>query len=124
MGVFASLLNNTFTIWQPERASDGQGGWLVAYSSLGTVLGRMRPRGGSEMDTADREERNVPHVLYVTAGGSVAEQIGRECLITPAGDAARVFEVQGVREPSLAGEHLEIDCFQRQLAANEVISGS
>lgn len=122
--VFNSLLNNSFTAWQPQRADDGQGGWLLSYSNVGTVQGRLRPRGGSELNVADQDERRVPHVLYVKASDTVGSQIGRDFLITPAADATLIFQVQGVREPSLAGEHLEIDCYQRQLAANEVLGGS
>lgn len=124
MGVFESLLNNSFVAWQPQRTADGQGGWLLTYSSVGAVQGRLRPRSSSEIDMADQAERRVSHVLYVAADGSVAGQIGRDFLVTPAAEPARIFQVEGVREPSLAGEHLEIDCFQRQLAANEVLSGS
>ncbi len=124
MGVFDSLLNNGFTAWQPQRASDGQGGWAVTYTAVGVVQGRMRPRSGRETDVADQVEQRVTHTLYVLASGSVAGQIGRDFLITPTGDATRVFEVMGVREPSLAGEHLEIDCWQRQNAANELLVAS
>ena len=126
--VFTSMLNNTFVAGQPHRVSDGQGGWLVSYVSLGTVQGRMAPRmGEGETEVADNEEWEVMHVLYVEADDAVGTAIARDYLITlPAAyeDPERVYEVKGVREPSLANEHLEIDCLQRQLAANEVLSGT
>lgn len=124
MSVFESLLNRSFTAWQPQRSDDGQGGWLLSYASVGSVPGRMRPRSGSEFDLADQPEERVDHVLYVSSDDAVGSQIGRDFLITPVGEAERVFQVQGVREPSLASEHLEIDCWQRQLAANEILGGS
>jgi head-tail adaptor len=118
--IFRSLLNNTFTVWQPQRSSDGQGGWLTTYASVGTVLGRMVPRGGSEADVADSEERQMSHVLYVQPG-TVADQVARGWLVT-LNDLT--VEVQGVREPSLAGKHLEIDCRERQIGSSEVLVGS
>lgn len=122
MSVFSSLLNSTFSAYKPQKTADGQGGWLTTYTNVGTVAGRMRPRAGSELDVADSEEQRVSYVLYVEAADAVGAQIGREWLITDADD--RDYIVQGVREPSLAGKHLEIDCIQRQLAANEVLTGS
>lgn len=124
MTVFSSLLNRAYVAWQPQRTSDGQGGFVVSFASVGQVQGRMSQRSGSEVDVADSEERQVSHTFFVGADDSVGAQIGRDFLITPADDVNRTFIVQGVREPSLAGEHLEIDCYQRQLAANEVLIGS
>jgi head-tail adaptor len=121
MTVFKSLLNNTFTAWQPQRTSDGQGGWLTTYVSAGTVRGRMRPRSSSEAVVGDREERQVTHTLYVEAGHAVGAQIRRGWLIEL---GSLLVEVQAVREPSQADEHLEIDCRERQLESNEVLSGS
>ncbi len=122
MSVFTSLLNGIFAVYKPQKTADGQGGWITSYASVGSVAGRMRPRGGRELDVADSEEQQVPHVLYVKATDAVGMLIGREWLITDAD--GRNYTVQGVREPSLAGKHLEIDCMQRQLAANEVLTGS
>ena len=36
---FLALLISTFTVSRPTRASDGQGGWLMAYVDVGTVAG-------------------------------------------------------------------------------------
>lgn len=110
MIVFQSLLNNTFTVERRERTSDGQGGWEISYASLGTVEGRIRPASGREREVAAAEERQLSHVLYVVA----SEDIARGDRVT-CGDL--VVEVLGVREPSLAGEHLEIDCLEVQVEA-------
>ena len=107
MTVFESLLNNTFTVARRDRAPDGQGGWAISYEAIGTVEGRIRPASGSERDVADREERQITHVLYVLAGEDVARGDRVTC-----GDL--VVEVLGVREPSEAGHHYEIDCLERQ----------
>ena len=114
MTVFESLLNNTFTISRRLRVSDGQGGWPIAYSELGTVQGRIRPASSNERVVAASEEQQISHVLYVLAGSDVARGDLVEC-----GDLA--VDVLGVREPSLAGEHLEVDCLERQQETAEEI---
>ena len=112
MTVFTSLLNNTFTVSRRVRSPDGQGGHSIAYLELGTVEGRIRPASASEQVVADSEEQQISHVLYVAAGSDVARGDLVEC-----GELA--VEVLGVREPSLAGEHLEIDCLERQNESTE-----
>jgi len=107
MKVFQSLLNNTFTVERRDRISDGQGGWAIVLSELSTVEGRIRPATTAEREIAATEERQITHVLYVEAPGDIARGDQVTC-----GDL--VVEVMGVREPSLAGRHLEIDCLERQ----------
>jgi SPP1 family predicted phage head-tail adaptor len=104
---FESLLNNEFSVARMARTSDGQGGWIEAPEVLGTVRGRMRPATGREREVAAQEQREISHVLYVLAG----EDIARGDLVTGGGVTV---EVQGIREPSLAGHHLEIDCQEIQ----------
>lgn len=107
MGVFESLLNRTFTSYRRERTSDGQGGWVVSYNELGEVEGRIRPATSKEREVAAQQGREVTHVLYVLAEEDV-ERGDREVY----GDLT--VEVAGIREPSRAGEHLEVDCVERQ----------
>lgn len=107
MTVFESLLNNTFTVERRRRSPDGQGGWSIDYVAIGTVEGRLRPATSRERETAALEERQITHVFYVVAGTDVV----RGDRVT--GDGVSV-EVEGIREPSRADEHLEIDCNERQ----------
>lgn len=107
MGVFDSLLNNTFTVERRLRASDGQGGWSIAYSEVGTLDGRICPRTSAERVVAESEEEQITHVLYCRTG----EDIARGDRVT-VGDLT--VEVLGIREPSEADEHWEIDCLERQ----------
>ncbi len=108
MSVFSSLLNQEFTTTRPSRVSDGQGGWTVSYTTVGVVRGRLRPASAEERSVAAQEQRRISHVLYVAAG----EDIARGDLVT--GDSVTV-EVLGVREPSRAGQHLELDCQETQI---------
>lgn len=112
MSVFESLLNNEFVISRRERTSDGRGGWLVTMNELATVRGRLRPATSQERQTAALEQRIISHVLYVAADTDIArgDQV--------AGDGI-VVDVVGVREPSRADHHLEIDCLEQQLEQAE-----
>lgn len=102
-----SLFNNTFTIERIGRTGDGHGNFLKSRSSVGTVSGRIRPASGREREVAAQEGREITHVLYV----SVETDIGRGDRVT-CGDL--VVEVLGLREPSKAGHHLEVDCLEQQ----------
>lgn len=107
MSVFEGLLNNTFTVERRDRLADGQGGWTIVYAEVGAVRGRICPSTGKERVIADSEEQQITHVLYVVAGENVARGDRVTC-----GDL--VVEVLGVREPSEADHHWEIDCLERQ----------
>jgi SPP1 family predicted phage head-tail adaptor len=110
--VFESLLNNTFTVSRRLRISDGQGGWTVAWAEIGTIEGRIRPASSAVREIAAQEGRDISHVLYLVAGADVARGDLVEC-------GELDVEVQGVREPSLAGHHLEVDCLERQAESTE-----
>jgi len=103
----ALLYNQTFTITRTERTPNGVGGWEEAPVVVGTVRGRLRPASGAEREIARQEGRELSHVLYVAADTDIA----RGYTVTGAG---ATVEVQGVRNPSHADHHLEIDCRERQ----------
>lgn len=107
MGVFESLRNNTFSVERRLRVSDGKGGWTIAYESAGTIEGRIRPTTLKERLVADSAEAQISHVLYCAAD----EDVARGDRVT-VGDLT--VEVLGIREPSEAGKHWEIDCLERQ----------
>lgn len=111
--LFSALMNNSFATYRPSRASDGQGGWGRAYTPMGTVSGRIRPATSTEREVALQEQRHITHVLYIEPG----TDLQRGDLVIYSGsesDRELSVEVQGVREPSLAGHHLELDCLEVQ----------
>lgn len=108
MGVFDSLLNNTFAVSRIWRTSDGMGGWDEAWIAIGFVAGRLRPASSAERESAAQQQRDLSHVLYVRD----TADIERGDRVT--GDEVTV-EVLGVREPSRSDHHLEIDCREIQL---------
>jgi head-tail adaptor len=72
----------------------------------------MRPASGAEREVAAQEQRHISHVLYVVAD----EDIERGDRVEGAGLAV---EVLGIREPSRAGHHWEIDCLEVQREESE-----
>jgi SPP1 family predicted phage head-tail adaptor len=112
LGVFQSMLNKDVAIEHRQRTPDGQGGWVIGYVAGDTVRGRIRPASSSEREVAQKEERQITHVLYVVAGTDIRR-----------GDRVTVdgltVEVDAIREPSKAGHHLEIDCLEKQVEEPE-----
>lgn len=106
MSHIESLFNNEFAITRLARVSDGQGGWTQVPATVATVVGRVRPASATERAVAAQEQRQISHVLYL-----LPADIARGDLVTGAGLTALV---QGVREPSRAGRHLEVDCLETQ----------
>lgn len=121
MTVFTSLLITTFTHERRRRTPDGQGGWSIDYVEQGTVTGRIRPATSSERQLAMQEERQVTHVFYCQADEDVRR--GDRLTATSPGGYQLVVDVDALREPSLAGEHYEFDCNERQ-AEESVEEGS
>jgi SPP1 family predicted phage head-tail adaptor len=115
--VFESLLNHDFAVARRRRTPDGQGGWVFDYVPVGTVRGRIRPASSQEREVAASEERQVSHVFYCLAGEDIAR--GDRLLV-----GELVVDVDAVKEPSLAGEHLEIECLERQQEESTVEVGS
>ena len=110
MRAFDALLNQSFTISRRARIDDGRGGAPVTYTEIGVEMGRIRPASSTERQVAAQEGRQISHVLYVRGGAD----IGRGDQVEGAG---LLVDVLGVREPSRAGHHLEIDCLERQTEA-------
>lgn len=107
MSVIEGLFTHEFTISRTEYVSNGQGGWSRVPVEVGTIRGRLRPLGGAERIVADQQQRQITHVLYCLATADIArgDQVD---------GAGLVVEVLGVREPSQAGHHLEVDCREVQ----------
>lgn len=108
MSHIETLFNTTFTVSVKARTSDGRGGWAVSWKEAGSVVGRMRPASAAERLMAAQRQATLSHVLYVSA----EEAIQRGNRVS---DGERAWEVVAVREPSLAGHHLEIECQETQL---------
>ncbi len=107
MSLFSTLLNHDFTVRRRTRTNAGHGRWPIGYEDIGTVRGRLRPASSGERQVAAQEGRQITHVFYCEAGADIAR--GDEL-----DGADKTVEVLGVRNPSQAGHHLEIDCLEQQ----------
>src|SRR3972149_2565779 len=67
MTVFQSLLNHNFAVERRVRTLDHQGGWLINYSPINAILGRLRPASSAEIIAAQQEQRRLSHSFYCVA---------------------------------------------------------
>lgn len=119
--IIAAGFNNSFAVERRTRVDDGQGGWVITYAETedSPIRGRIRPANSNERMVADSEERQITHVLYTLQG----EDIARGDRVTVQGGGLTV-EILGIREPSEAGHHWEIDCLEKQYEETEGLEGS
>ncbi len=115
-----SLFGDTFTVERRTRTHDGMGGWIIGYTAIGTVAGRIRPATSEEITVALQEQRKITHVLYVDG----AEDIQRGDRLSMNGLSVPLLtvDVVGVRVPSQVYHHLEIDCNEVQQEATDSIT--
>lgn len=110
MTFFDTLLNNDFIVYKRLQLPDGQGGWYKQFTAMyDTVAGRIRPVTAKEREVAMQQEWQISHILYT----NVVENIERGDIVSLL-DGSLYVEIMGVREPSMNGHHLEIDCLERQ----------
>ncbi len=107
MALIEMLFNQDVTIWRRTREPDGQGGWLIDYVEVEQARGRLRPASDTEREEALREQRAISHVLYLLHGTDIVrgDQVNVDGI---------VLDVLGIREPSRAGYHIEVDCAEQQ----------
>lgn len=122
--VFQSLLNYSFYAVRTTRTSDGQGGWSIGFEDLPRIDGRLRPASGREREVASQEQRVVTHVFYCETAANIARgDYISPGAITINGSSLEsddiIVKVDGIREPSTAGEHYEIDCIEYQFELSE-----
>jgi len=117
MPLIEMLFNQVVTVWRRERTPDLQGGWPITYEQVGTPRGRVRPASSAEQETAAAQGREITHVAYVLHGTDIVrgDQVDVDGL---------TLDVLGVREPSRAGYHLEVDCRERQAETANVEAGT
>lgn len=106
---FLSLLNNEFDLYELANTHDGQGGFVKSHVFFGVVRGRIRPNSPSNSLFGQQLQQKVTHTLYLASPSSIERGWA-------VGWGGMMFKVLAVRQPSLAGHHLEIDLemFQRE----------
>ncbi len=107
---FENLLNNTATVYRDGTpTSDGQGGWTSTNGSVANISVRVSVGGGSEKRIAYLDARQITHVVYCMPGSNVKR--GDKLVIA---EKNLELQVLDVKEPSLMGHHLELECREIQ----------
>lgn len=106
----AVKLNRLLTLEAPMRASDGSGGFVESWQTVGTlwseiVAGAGRDRGGVEVTFS-----TVPY--RITVRGAPQGSPRRPVVAQRLRDGGRVFHILAVTERDAAGQYLM--CFARE----------
>ena len=76
MGLHGRFRTHIFAVERATRTSDGQGGWVAAWSSVGVVSGSLQPAAVAETTAADQERAEARWSLYTDpAPGVVADDV-------------------------------------------------
>jgi len=110
MGIDA-LLTSACTIQRRQRSkAPSGGGWATSWEQVDAVLGYVRSMGTSVADDPSQPQGRVSYRVYMRVGADVQQ---RDRILVDGHE----LEVIGVREPSAAGYHLEIDAAEWQTEA-------
>ena len=99
--ISASLYNQTLTLQTKTLTADGQGGFTEAWADSGSFRARISPLSSAERLIQDKVTSMTTHRIYCD-----------NMTVSPEdrikwGDY--YFEIIGIRNPSEAYHHLEID---------------
>lgn len=101
MSISRGLLNQTLTIQNRSEVDDGMGGITFTWADLGSFKGRISPISAQERLMQDKTGMTTTHRIYCDP-----------MTVSPK-DRIRwgsyYFEIIGIRNPSEAYHHLEID---------------
>lgn len=67
----ASLMNETLTIYEASGGSDGQGGFVNTFTSVGTTDARLWVASPSEKNIGDKWDATVTHSIVVPITTSI-----------------------------------------------------
>jgi head-tail adaptor len=107
MSRIARLLNTSAEVWREQRTSDGMGGWVTAWSLVGSARARISQPSAMERVQGDANGAELSHVVYLLPTADVRR--GDELR-----QGTRVFEVLATFQPSESGTYLRADCRLRQ----------
>ena len=99
--ISAGLYNNTLTLQTLTRTSDSMGGWTEAWADSGQFRARIRPLTSAERLTQDKVTGIATHRIYCDNMTVTLEDRIKW--------GSYYFEIIGIRNPSEAYHHLEIE---------------
>ncbi len=103
-------LNRALVLEEPQRVSDGAGGYALSWVALGTVWADVRAGSGRE---AAGEEVNLAQVTYrITVRGAPVGTPSRPKPEQRLREGSRIFHILAVTERDPAGHFLI--CYARE----------
>ena len=96
-----ALLNNTLTLQTLTEIADGAGGHTASWTDVGTFRASISPISSNERLMQDKTTAMLTHRVYCDNMDIIESDRIKW------GDI--VFEIMGIRNPSEAYAHLEID---------------
>lgn len=103
-------LTRQLELQDPQRVSDGAGGFTEAWATLGTVWAELRPGTGRETGGAIVSVSRVPYRIFVhgaPVGAPSRPKPGQRFR-----DGTRVFDILAVTETDAQARHLT--CFAEE----------
>ncbi len=100
-------LNRRLTLENATRASDGAGGFLETWSSLGVVWASVIPRTGRDSETGGAPVSAVSYKIIVR--GAPVGHVQRPVPEQRFRDGSRLFQIRAVTEYDPDGHYLT--CF-------------
>ena len=101
MRISPALLNNTLTLQTLTEVDDGAGGHTETWVDIGSFKARISPISSNERLMQDKTTAMLTHRVYCDSMDIIESDRIKW------GDI--VFEIIGIRNPSEAYSHLEID---------------
>ena len=95
------LYNHTLTLQSLTETADSQGGVTTTWTSMGSFSARISPLSAAERLLQNKVTEGITHRIYCDS----MDVIEADRILW--GDL--VFEIKGIRNPSEAFSHLEID---------------
>ncbi|MEP3844786.1 MAG: phage head closure protein [Paracoccaceae bacterium] len=100
-------LNRRLTLENATRTSDGAGGFVESWASLGVLWASVLPRTGRDSETAEAPVSAVSFKIVVRAApiGHVQRPVAEQRFR----DGSRLFQIRAVTEFDVEGRYLT--CF-------------
>lgn len=103
-------LNREMALEAPERVSDGAGGFVTQWRTLGSLWAQVQPRAGRESAGDIGPLSRVP--MAITVRGAPVGAQSRPVAGQRLREGTRVYAVQAVTEADPTGRYLKITALE------------
>lgn len=95
-----ALMNETLTIYEASGGSDGEGGFVNTYNSIGTTVARLWVASPSEKTIGDKWDATITHAIVVP----LTTVLTRNQYVLDSN--GYFYRVVAGSQPSTAGSHM------------------